>query len=96
MRQLGSRHGTLIRPASERSGARRLICLVVESDDFTGGRDVSEEWPGFQELFRVMEKELGISPGWYMEIMTPVFEPTPRLLFDRAAHSQHPVEGSDG
>jgi hypothetical protein len=72
------------------------ICLVFESDDFTGGREVSEEWPGFKELFGEMERELGVSPGWYMEIMTPVFEPTPRLLFDRAAHSQHPVEASDG
>jgi hypothetical protein len=72
------------------------ICLVFESDDFTGVREVSEEWAGFQELFGVMEKELGISPGWYMEIMTPVFEPTPRLLFDRAAHPRHPVEAGGG
>lgn len=68
------------------------ICLVFESDDFTGAREVSEEWPGFPELFGPMEKEFGISPGWYMEIMTPVFEPTPRLLYDRAAHPPPPVQ----
>lgn len=71
------------------------ICVVFESDDFTGGREVSEEWPGFQDLFGEMEKELGISPGWYMEIMMPPFEPTPRLLFDRA-HPQRPVEAGGG
>jgi hypothetical protein len=58
---------------------------------------VSEEWPGFKDLFGVMEKELGISPGWYMEIMTPPFEPTPRLLFERRERQPgHGVEVGSG
>jgi hypothetical protein len=72
------------------------ICVLFESDDDSGRQEVSEEWPGFKDLFGVMEKELGISPGWYMEIMMPPFEPTPRLLFDRAAHPQRPVEAGGG
>ena len=68
------------------------ICVLFESDDGSGRQEVSEEWPGFADLFGVMEKELGISPGWYMEIMMPPFEPTPRLLFDRAEHPPRPVE----
>jgi hypothetical protein len=68
------------------------ICVLFESDDDSGRQEVSEEWPGFKDLFGVMEKELGISPGWYMEIMMPPFESTPRLLFDRAEHTRRPVE----
>jgi hypothetical protein len=47
--------------------------------------EVSEEWPGFSELFAGLEAALGVSPAWYLEIMTPAFEPTPRLLYDRPA-----------
>lgn len=44
---------------------------------------VSEEWPGFQDLLRMMETEFGISPGWYVEIMVPAFEQMQRILFER-------------
>jgi hypothetical protein len=45
--------------------------------------EVSEESPGFAELFGGMERALGVSPTWYLEIMVPVFEPTPRTLYER-------------
>ena len=60
------------------------ICVAFVSGDSSTVQEVSEEWPGFQEMFGPMEKELGISPAWYLEIMTPVFEATPRVLLDRA------------
>jgi hypothetical protein len=46
--------------------------------------ELSEEWPGFADLLGSMEGTLGISPAWYIEIMTPVFEATPRVLYERA------------
>ncbi len=60
------------------------IWVAFESDEFAGVQEVSEEWPGFQELFGPMETELGIRPAWYVEIMVPAFEPMHRVLFDRA------------
>jgi hypothetical protein len=71
------------------------ICVLFESAD-DSRQEVSEEWPGFKELFGVMEKELGVSPGWYMEIMMPPFELTPRLLFDRTEHTRPRVEAGGG
>lgn len=60
------------------------ICVAFESDDLAGVLEVSEEWPGFADLFGPMESELGVSPGWYMEIMSPPFETMHRVLFERA------------
>lgn len=71
------------------------IRLVFESDDSEGVREISEEWPGFQDLFKEMETELGVSPGWYLDIMTPAFEPMHRVIFSRpgtAAASMPPAE----
>ncbi|MEP6689721.1 MAG: hypothetical protein ABJD07_01125 [Gemmatimonadaceae bacterium] len=47
--------------------------------------ELSEEWPGFADLFGGMERALGVSPSWYVEIMVPVFEATPRVLYERPA-----------
>jgi hypothetical protein len=60
------------------------ICVVFESDDTGSGALVSEERPGFQELFGAMERELGVSPAWYAEIQVPAFAPMHRVLFERA------------
>lgn len=46
----------------------------------TGRADI----PRFNDLLGAMEKELGISPGWSIEIMVPAFEPIHRVLFERA------------
>ena len=52
--------------------------------------ELSEEWPGFTDLFGTMETALGVSPSWYLEIMTPAFEPTMRVLFERAGGANVP------
>lgn len=49
--------------------------------------ELSEESPGFASLFGPMEEVLGVSPSWYLEIMLPAFEPTPRVLYNRGAAS---------
>ena len=70
------------------------ICLAFESDAGPV-REVSEEWPGFTDLFHGMETELGVSPGWYLDIMTPAFEPMHRVIFSRpdtAASAMHLTE----
>jgi hypothetical protein len=59
------------------------IWVVFEMSEPSGTCQVSEEWPGFRDLFGPMESELGVSPGWYMKIMTPAFETTPTLIFER-------------
>lgn len=59
------------------------ICVVFEAEGGVAIR-VSEEWPGFQELFHVMDQKLGINPEWFGEIMLPPFEAMHRVLFERA------------
>jgi len=45
--------------------------------------EISEEWPGFAELFGPMERQLGVSAAWYREIMLPAFDRGHRLLYER-------------
>jgi hypothetical protein len=60
------------------------IVLVLELDSPAPPLvELTERSPGFDELFGGMERALGVSPEWYVEIMLPVFEPTPRVLFER-------------
>ena len=35
--------------------------------------EVSEEWPGFRNLFSALQSELGITPNWYDKVMQPPF-----------------------
>jgi hypothetical protein len=51
---------------------------------------------GVQRPVRRVGEGARDQPGWYMEIMTPPVEPTPRLLFDRAAQPRRPVEAGGG
>ena len=62
----------------------RLVFEVAELPD--RALEVSEEWQGFEDLFGALERELGISPAWYTEIILPAFAPTPRLLLDRGTN----------
>lgn len=62
-----------------------LLIEVIKSD--TSVLTLAEDTPGFAGLFQPMEEALGIDPSWYLEIMTPVFEPTPMVLYLR-----HPEE----
>ena len=45
---------------------------------------VSEDWQGFRDLFAPIEREFGISPDWYGEVMQPPFATNHRVLFQRA------------
>ena len=66
--------------------ATDVIMLAFELDPPAPGLlELSEEWPGFADLFGALEQALGVSPEWYVEIMVPAFEPTPRVLYARAS-----------
>jgi hypothetical protein len=61
------------------------VVMVIEVN--RAGEQVltlSEDSPGFATLFAPMEEALGINPSWYLEIMTPVLEPTPTVLYLRS------------
>jgi len=68
------------------------IRLLFELEPPGGLVELSEQWPGFEDLFGGMERTLGVSPAWYAEIMLPAFEATPRALYERA--DTHPA-GAD-
>ncbi len=70
-------------------GTTDRIVLLVEVER-TGETNLSlpEDCPGFSSLFGPMEQALGINPSWYLEIMTPVFEPTPTVLFMRSLEEE--------
>jgi hypothetical protein len=62
------------------------IILAVETEDKPGVvQEFSEEWDGFSDLFDQMKEHLGVSASWYIEIMTPAFAPTFRVIFDRSS-----------
>ena len=64
--------------------ATDAIMLALELDPPQPAMlELSEEWIGFANLFGGMERALGVSPDWYLEIMVPAFEPTPRILYER-------------
>lgn len=60
------------------------IVLAFETND---RRDVvievSEEWPGFADLFAPLTRELCVEAGWYNHVMFPVFATSYRVLFER-------------
>ena len=61
------------------------ILLAFEVTDRPGMvQEVSEEWPGFTDLFKPMEQHLAISPAWYPEVMKPAFAANLRVLYDRS------------
>jgi hypothetical protein len=64
--------------------------IVLLFEVATGGDPLltlSEDCPGFAGLFGPMEEGLGINPSWYLDIMTPAFEPTPIVLYVRSEES---------
>ena len=58
------------------------ICLALAMPG--GTVEINEEMPGFVDWREAMEHHFGLTPDWYIEIMTPVFEPTPLRLFPTA------------
>lgn len=60
------------------------IMLAFELVDRPGVvQEISAEWDGFSDLFEPMEKHLGISPLWYLDVMNPAFAPNFRVLYER-------------
>jgi hypothetical protein len=61
------------------------IRLAFETDELLPGSvEVSEEYGGFQEIFGALERELGVSPKWYWEIMVPPFARSEQVVYERA------------
>ena len=61
----------------------RIVLLIEIDHPQVEVLALPEDCPGFTTLFGPMEQGLGINPSWYLEIMTPVFEATPVVLFLR-------------
>lgn len=65
-------------------GTHDRIVLAIEATRSSEEPVVlSEDCPGFADLFGQMESALGVNPGWYLEIMMPAFEATPRVIYLR-------------
>ena len=64
-------------------GVTDAICVAFELAGPTVV-EVTEEDAGFESLFGALERRFGVEPSWYIEIMEPAFEATPRVLY------QHP------
>ena len=47
--------------------------------------EISEDWPGFVDLFKPLEENLGISDAWYLETTGRPFKTDFRTLLDRRA-----------
>jgi hypothetical protein len=67
------------------------ICLLFEFGLGRAPIQVSEEWPGFADLFGPLSNAFpSIPESWYVEVMSPTFEAKRRVLYD-AARSQRPA-----
>lgn len=62
----------------------RIMLLVEVQKGSTEQLSISEDCRGFATLFGPMERELGLNPSWYLDIMTPAFDPTPTVLYLRS------------
>ena len=66
------------------------IVLAFETDDRPDVViEVSEECPGFADLFDALERALGVSPAWYQDVMRPAFATNDRVIYER---HDHPVD----
>jgi hypothetical protein len=45
--------------------------------------EISEEWPGFRDLFAPMQSELGVSDAWYLESIGRPFATDFQVIFQR-------------
>lgn len=59
----------------------RVVLLIEVSSSGDPTVTISEDCPGFSDLFGPMEEALGVNPRWYLDIMAPAFEPTPTVLY---------------
>jgi len=68
------------------------ICLLFEQGPTVAPVQISEEWPGFPELFGPLTKHFPVIPeSWYVDIMTPAFEHKRTVLFEKSAHARAAV-----
>ena len=63
-------------------GVTDAICVAFELAGPTVV-EVTEEDAGFEALFGALERHFGVGASWYIEIMEPAFEATPRVLYQR-------------
>lgn len=69
------------------------ICLLFEFGEDRAPVQVSEEWPGFVDLFGpLVERFPTISESWYLDIMTPAFEAKRTVLFDSSGQGRVAVD----
>lgn len=62
------------------------LVVAFETDDGPGRTtEVSEEWPGFQELLSGLETGLGIDASWYGDVIQPPFATNFREIYNRGA-----------
>src|SRR6266508_2298103 len=59
-----------------------VIVAFRQRDDPELVPEVSEEWPGFRDLFPPLKRELGITDAWYLETTGKPFATDFRVLFD--------------
>lgn len=45
--------------------------------------EVSEEWPGFADLFEPLERELGVSARWYLDTIGRPFATDFQVVYER-------------
>jgi hypothetical protein len=55
-------------------------------------QEVSEEWTGFCVMLDQLQRELGLSPDWYTEVMFPPFVTNLRVLLQRTPVPRTPLE----
>jgi hypothetical protein len=61
-----------------------MICLLLELSDKTN-YELNEETEGFKEGLKSLEIHLGISPEWFLKIMTPAFESSVTVIYEQPA-----------
>jgi hypothetical protein len=67
------------------------ICLLFELGPDRAPVQLSEEWPGFQDLFSPLAQRFPTIPeSWYVDIMTPAFEEKRTVLFEDAERTAQP------
>jgi hypothetical protein len=55
------------------------VCLLLALPEAV--IEIREDMEGFAALCEAMERRFNLSPAWYLDITTPVFETMPRDLY---------------
>ena len=83
----------LPRPSGLRRSTKRdrvttdeVILAFRQREDPELVLEVSEEWPGFSDLFDPLKRELDVSAEWYLETTARPFATDFRVVFNRDDH----------